>query len=134
VLRRVTLLLLASVALTFPAGAQAGCGSEVLNDLVSHDGQIVAAYHPQGCYEDALANLGDIGIYTHFAERIEAAMRRDFSGRPRTLAAVDGGLLSGSGPDRAGEIPLPVIVGGTVAFLLLVSGGTAAFVRRRDSP
>ena len=129
--RGVSLLALSCAVLIFPAGAQAGCGAEVLNDLVAHDGEVVASYHAQACYRDALQNLGDIGIYSSFEQRIESAMRRDADGRPRTLAGVDGGLLSSSGPERANEVPMPVVIGAGVALLLVVSGGVAALVRRR---
>ena len=192
--RRILALAVSLAALAVPAPALAGCGTDVLNELLANGGAI-PAYHTQGCYGDALSLLGeDAKVYTNYESVIRASMRRDrvvdrkisatgepTTDEPRTTAATgdrpgpsgsttttapattdespdsatsttdesaepsatlgeppgsDGvvsGALEAAGPERVDQVPLPVIVLGVMAAMLIAAGVLSTYLRRRTA-
>lgn len=150
------LLLIAS-----PAAAAEPCGKQVINDWYG-DGRVDKIY-PLHCYEDAIDALPvDVRDYSSAKEDIERALQyavrnQPDPGRPappgETGSRTDtsgGGGTSGTGgplneavdnlgPSNADSVPIPLIVLGGLALLLLAAG-SAGYVRRRlaarrgDSP
>ena len=171
-----------------PAPALAGCGTDVLNELLANGGAI-PNYHTQACYGQALELLGeDAKVYTNYESVIRSSMRRDrvvdrkisasgepTTDEPRTPAGsssstpsasttakpatetaeqsttttdtasepsatlgeppgsdgVVSGALEAAGPERVDQVPLPVIVLGVLAAMLIAAGALSTWLRRR---
>jgi cobalamin biosynthesis Mg chelatase CobN len=188
--RRSLALAVALTALVVPAPALAGCGTDVLNELLANGGAI-PSYHTQNCYSQALDLLGeDAKVYTNYESVIRSSMRRDrvvdrkisatgepTTDEPRTPAGSSGstpvatpgttpattgetaeasttttaaapgpsatlgeppgsdgvvsGALEAAGPERVDEVPLPVIILGVLAALLIAAGALSTYLRRR---
>jgi hypothetical protein len=123
------------VAVAGPAAAapaqQAECWQRLMLDY--YDGTIDRQY-PIPCYQEAIRNLGDDERYYSSAEDdIRAAMRRAIANESGQGGAAGGSTtapdLSGS-DDDGDSVPVPLLVLGGVA-LLLVAVGAAGIVRRR---
>ena len=145
------LLLVAS-----PAAAAKSCGKQVINDWYG-DGRVDKIY-PLHCYEDAIDALPvDVRDYSSAKEDIERALQfavrnqpdpgrsappedetgsgtgATGSGGPGTPSGPGGPLnevVDNIGPANADSVPIPLIVLGSLALLLLAAG-SAGYVRRR---
>jgi hypothetical protein len=151
-------VLLAAVAVPSTASAAGGpCRNKVFNDWYP-DGKIASTY-PVACYRDALKHIPpDAAIYSSLSDDIRAAMRAAIR-RSHGLAAPavvghgakavgagsvmgttasvttaappadppsskDGGLIA-----TASNAPLPILILGGLALLLVATGATGAGVR-----
>jgi hypothetical protein len=139
-------LLVAGVS---PAGAQS-CWRSVILDW-SHDHQIQGTYSIQ-CYRDALANAPeDIQMYSDFPAAVTRAMQqairqgtsasaRRLSGgssskvvpksRPKAAHGPIKRVLDAIGPTEARSVPIPMIVLGGIALLLVATGVAGMVVKR----
>jgi hypothetical protein len=140
-------LLVAGVS---PTGAQP-CWRAVILDW-SHDQQIQGTYSIQ-CYRDALANAPeDIQMYSDFPAAVTRAMQqairqgtsassRRLSGsggtgksmpksRPKAAHGPIKRVLDAIGPTEARSVPIPMIVLGGIALLLVATGVAGMVVRR----
>jgi len=146
------LLLVAS-----PADAAKPCGKQVINDWYG-DGRVDKIY-PLHCYEDAIDALPvDLNDYSSAKEDIERALQfavrnQPDPGRPAPPGDETGsgtnpggtGTTSGTnpgtggplneavdsiGPSNADSVPIPLLVLGGLALLLLAAG-SAGYLRRR---
>jgi len=114
---------IAATAVVSPAPADAsGCSNAVVADW--HDnGRIDKTYPPQ-CYREALDTLPeDVRVYSSAQNDITRALQ----GRVEKSAA------SGVNSDSSGSSPyrLPLLIVGTLAFLMLTAGLAADIVARR---
>lgn len=147
------LLLIAS-----PAAAAKSCGKQMIDDWYG-DGRVDKIY-PLHCYEDAIDALPvDVRDYSSAKEDIERALQfavrnQPDPGRPAPPGDETGSGPSGSGdagtppgpnpdtggplneavdsfgPSNADSVPIPLIVLGGLALLLLAAG-SAGYLRRR---
>ncbi len=154
-LHTTALTLVAAAALLFvasPATAATSCGKQVINDWYG-DGRVDKIY-PLHCYEDAIDALPvDLNDYSSAKEDIERALQfavrnQPDPGRPAppgdetgsgTSAGTSttpgtGGPLNEAvdsiGPSNADSVPIPLLVLGGLALLLLAAGA-AGYLRRR---
>jgi hypothetical protein len=141
------------VLLLVPAGASAAtCDWGEMIDAAANKRQITT--HSTACYEKALSELpGDVDGYApEYRAALVAAMRRDASisagrtrgqdGRvlealpsnPEVASSIRGpvtNLLEGLGPSHVDQVPVPVVVLGSFASLLLLAGLGTSLVRVR---
>lgn len=145
------LVLAAACAAAAPASAATPCWKKVVNDWLK-DGRIDAIYDDV-CYEQALENLPtDLNEYSSLGDDIElareAATRGELpefqQGKGRTgIPPVAGGsddggssdgalpnLLRKIGPRNAEDVPIPLLVLGAIATLLMASGAAGMVARR----
>lgn len=149
-------VLLAAVAIPGTASASgAPCRNKVFNDWYP-DGKIASTY-PISCYRDALKHIPpDAAIYSSLSEDIRAAMRAAMRrahglSAPREvghgLKAVGAGSVMGTTATvtsaappvtdakshgliaTASNAPLPILVLGGLALLLVATGAIGAGVR-----
>jgi hypothetical protein len=145
-------LLLAAAALLVaakPAAAAKPCWEKVVDDWYK-DGVIDATY-PRRCYSEALKNVGeDVKVYSSFEEDIKTALQRAGRADARRLSVAGGdrdlprqgtanerpqrGLFreafDATSPRNADSMPIPLLVLGGLA-LLLIAAGAAGLLRRR---
>jgi len=108
----------------------------VINDW--YDGHIDHTY-PIPCYRQALSHLPeDVSTYSSARDDITQAMQLAIAGKgpnggkpsgPRGNGAVRAALKD-IGPNSADSFPLPLIVLGAIA-LLLIAAGSAGYLARR---
>jgi len=114
---------IAATAVVAPAPAAASsCANAVVADW-RDNGRIDKTYPPQ-CYREAVAQLPeDVRVYSSAQNDITRALQ----GR------VDKSAASGVSSDSSGSSPyrLPLLIVGTLAFLMLTAGLAADFVGRR---
>jgi hypothetical protein len=132
-----------------PATAAVPCWKALINDW--YDGHIDFTY-PPACYTEAIQHLPqDVDTYSSAKDDIQRALLavlRQGRGEPPTYdpnnptgSSPSSGSSGGSkgiiirtiewlGPSNAGSIPLPLLILGGVAFLLLAAAG-GSFVNRR---
>jgi hypothetical protein len=139
------LLLALCLLLVAPASALADCGTNVINDYLD-DGTISGTYTVP-CYQQALGEIPtDADIYTDIRASITAAMVKaggtpvntDSTTTDTTAGAAgsstDGGVvgqaLNSIGPKNADEVPVPVIILGALALLLILAGVGGLIVQR----
>ena len=147
-LRVICAALAAVAALAFGAGSASAksCGNAVINDWYV-DGTIDARY-PAKCYRQALSKVTDqMRIYSDLPEQLERGLRSAVTrahvlGTQTTITqpsrSTQGHKRSGPiqrvlgelGPDRADSIPIPLMILGGVALLLIAAGAASAVVRR----
>ena len=143
------LLVAAALATASPAAAAKPCWERVVQDW-HEDGRIDGTY-PRACYTAALKNLQeDVRVYGSFEEDVNAALQR--AGRlDRTTQASGGGTNAAEdprgradgprdglfkkafnklGPREADAMPLPLLILGGLA-LLLIAAGAAGLISRR---
>src|SRR4051812_26673954 len=147
-------VLLAAVAIPGTASASgAPCRNKVFNDWY-RDGKIASTY-PVGCYRDALKHIPpDAAIYSSLSDDVNAAMRAAIRrshglSAPRqvghgfsalgagsvkgTVAAVHGAAPHDPKSDgivaTASGAPLPILVLGGLALLLVAAGAIGTGVR-----
>ena len=123
------------LAVAGPAAAapaqQAECWQRLMLDY--YDGTIDRQYSVE-CYQDALANLrDDQRYYTGAEEDIRAAMRRAIANESGQGGTGGGSTTAPdlSASDDDDSVPVPLIVLGGVA-LLLVAVGAVGIVRKRS--
>jgi len=147
--------ILAALAVAGPGTASTPCWETLINDW--YDGRIDSVY-PVSCYRDALENLPeDVAVYSSLEDDINRALAaaiaagggdggsgptasNTFHGGPKAgIGATagreqDGGAfdkaISSIGPDSADSVPIPLIVLGALAIVLL-GLGTAGVIARR---
>jgi hypothetical protein len=148
------LVLLATAAALFaPAGAHAAvpCRDKIYNQWYS-SGKISTNY-PVACYHDALAHVpGDAQVYSNLDSDIKAALQAALAGgkggavghgltstlstTSQTKAAVKTKLdphVSSAPGDPASSssgVPVPILVLGAVALVLIVSGAAGLGVKQ----
>jgi hypothetical protein len=137
-----TLLSLA-LAVTAPASAAKPCWRQVLDDWT--DNTRLNQKYPIECYNQALENLPeDIVSYTDAYDQISNARQDSLRGDDRGLSGAggggnndpgdgDGGIFGdflGIGSGGAGSIPLPLLILGALAGLLMAAGGAGLLTRR----
>jgi len=154
-LRTLVLVGVAAAAMTAtaaPALAAESCGKQVVNDWYG-DGRVDKIY-PLHCYEDAINALPtDLSDYSSAKEDIQRALQLALRHKPdtgpRTPTTTDttptttdttptptdtGGPLNEAvdslGPSNADSVPIPLLVLGGLALLLLAAG-SAGYLRRR---
>jgi hypothetical protein len=146
-------LLLAAAALligTKPAAAAKPCWERVVEDW--YDDSTIDGNYPRRCYTEALKNVGeDVKVYSSFEEDIKAALLRAGRENARRLSVAGGsdaqlpqqgtanekpqqGLFTeafdATSPRNADSMPIPLLVLGGLA-LLLIAAGAAGLLRRR---
>jgi hypothetical protein len=138
-------LLLAAFALLSASQASAAkttpCWKKVVQDW--YDDSRIDGVYEQHCYRNALNNVGeDVKVYSSFEEDIKAALQRLSRGDVRELSGVgaSGDDRPGQGlfndafgktnPRNADSMPVPLMILGGLA-LLLVAAGAAGLLRRR---
>jgi hypothetical protein len=151
-----TVGLVAGVA---PASAKdkPACWKTLINDW--YDGRIDGTY-PIHCYREALQHLpSDVDTYSSAREDIKQALQKRITQGASGGTTTTGGQSSGGGggtssggqtsggsgkstsgpvqdvfdatkPGNADSVPVPLIVLGAVAFLLIVAGATGFLTRR----
>ena len=105
-----------------PAGATSGCGNAVVADW-RDNGRIDKTYPPQ-CYRAAVDTLPeDVRVYSSAQSDITRALQ----------ARVEKSAAAGVSSDSSGSSPyrLPLLIIGTLAFLMLTAGLAADVVGRR---
>jgi hypothetical protein len=137
----VAALLLVALATSSPATAAKPCWREVLDDWT--DNTKLNRTYPIACYDAALKNLPeDIVSYTDAYDQISNA-RQDALQGDRALSAAAGGddddpdegggplgdILS-AGTNSADSIPLPLLILGALATLLMAAGGAGLLSRK----
>jgi hypothetical protein len=137
-------LLLAAAALLIgvqPAAAKTPCWKTVVEDWF--DDSTIDRVYERHCYRDALENVGeDVRVYSSFEEDIKAALQRVSRADVRELSGVGGsggdqppqGLFKDAfgktTPRNADSMPIPLLILGGLA-LLLIAAGAAGLLRRR---
>jgi hypothetical protein len=153
-------LLLAAAALLIgarPATAAEPCWKQVVEDWYD-DGEINRIY-PRHCYTDALKNVSEeVSVYTDFEEKAKAALLRVTRANLRRVSSAGGGsdtstqretnpprqgsanekpnsglfkaAFDKSEPRNADSMPIPLLILGGLA-LLLIAAGAAGLLRRR---
>jgi len=128
-----------------PAAAATPCWEKVIDDWYQ-DSRIDGTY-PRRCYTAALRNVGeDVLVYGSFEEDVRAALLRvgrnlrdlqsnggSAAPRPSEPRPSEGLFGKGFGkiaPANADSMPLPLLILGGLA-LLLIAGGGAGLVSRR---
>lgn len=134
-----------------------GCWLQVVNDWLNHNGNIQGTYAIP-CYTQAIQHLNlypDVRQYSNAADDIQrallAAIRQDHGNGPGTGGGGAGPKGSGPGgsgpneptsthkhtgflgnfePSSAQSVPLPLLVLGILALLLLVAGAATWLIRR----
>jgi hypothetical protein len=135
-------LLLIALATAAPATAAKPCWRQVLDDWT--DNTRLNGTYPISCYDTALKNLPeDIVSYTdaydHIADARQDALQGDrvLSGSgsggddndPDAGGGPLGDMLS-AGTDSADSIPLPLLILGGLATLLMAAGGAGLLSRK----
>ncbi len=137
----------AALALGAGSASAKSCGDAVINDWYL-DGTIDARY-PATCYRQALSKVDRPDA--HLLRPARAARARPAVGRHARTACSGRGRRSPSrharpqghkssgpiqrvlgelGPDRADSIPIPLMILGGVALLLIAAGAASVVVRR----
>jgi hypothetical protein len=136
-------LLLVALATAAPAAAAKPCWRVVLDDWT--DNTRLNKTYPISCYDSALKNLPeDIVSYTDAYDHIANA-RQDALQGDRVLSGSEGGGndddpdgggggplgdVLGAGTDSADSIPLPLLILGGLATLLMAAGGAGLLSRK----
>jgi hypothetical protein len=138
----VAALVLVALATASPATAAKPCWRQVLDDWT--DNTKLNRTYPIACYDTALKNLPeDIVSYTDAYDQISNA-RQDALQGDRVLSGSGGdddpdaggggggplADLLGAGTDSADSIPLPLLILGGLATLLMAAGGAGLLSRK----
>jgi hypothetical protein len=138
----VAALVLVALATASPAAAAKPCWRQVLDDWT--DNTKLNRTYPISCYDTALKNLPeDIVSYTDAYDQIANA-RQDALQGDRVLSGAGGddddpgggdgggplGDILGLGTDSADSVPLPLLILGALAGLLMAAGGAGLVSRK----
>jgi len=121
--------------LTIVSGASAAstrCEEKVLSDW-SDNGRVDGVY-PLRCYQEALAKMPtDLRDYTNATDVIHRALTRAVSsaGERGLGTPVAAGATPQAGPDRAKDLPMPLIVLLGLSVAVLGAGVVGHVARRR---
>jgi hypothetical protein len=135
----------AALALGAGSASAKSCGAAVINDWYK-DGTIDKQY-PAHCYREALTRVPESAkIYSDLPEQLDRGLRAALTRhgvlstkttitRPsRSTAGHRSGpiqrVLGELGPDKADSIPIPLVILGGVALLLIAAGAASVIVRR----
>jgi hypothetical protein len=127
------------------AAAKTACWRQILNEWV--DNRQIASTYPLGCYREAIQHVPeDLRVYTDIEEAINSARQqavRNQNLREPTGAQPgeadrrrdpDADLFTQGfdklGPNNADSMPLPLLILGGLA-LLLIAAGAAGLISRR---
>jgi hypothetical protein len=143
--------------LAVPAGASAAtpCWKALINDW--YDGRIDKTY-PRHCYREAIKHLpSDADIYSSARKDIERALQAAIVGKPAPPNGTGGSGKGGKGnvngarnssggqlpeetpiskaldsfrPHNADSAPIPLLILGGLALLLMAAGGAGVVARR----
>ena len=138
---------LAALSVGAPAAAaKTACWRQILNDWV--DNRQVSTTYPLRCYREAIGHVPeDLLFYTDIEQDILAARQQAVRSQNLREPAVSGGSGAAQrrqnpnadlfaqgfdklGPNNADSMPLPLIILGGLA-LLLVAAGAVGLVSRR---
>jgi hypothetical protein len=119
------------------SSATAPCWKQVVLDWAA-DGKVDATY-PLPCYQQAIANLRpDLALYSSAGDDIRRALQRAIKVKGDPAANTTGGdpspaatEASAAAASDGGGVPLPLLVLGGVA-ILLVTAGLAGLVWKRS--
>jgi hypothetical protein len=139
----VSALLLVALATAGPATAAEPCWRQVVDDWT--DNTRLNGTYPISCYDSALKNLPeDIVSYTDAYDQIATA-RQDALQGDRVPSAFGGndddpdaggssggplGDVLGAGTDSADSVPLPLLILGGLAGLLMAAGAAGLLSRK----
>jgi hypothetical protein len=137
-LAAVTLLLVA-LAMGGSAYAADPCWRVVVDDWT--DNTRIDGTYSIACYDQALANLpGDLKDYTDAYDQIANARQDALQGDRRTSGGGlvgsnddpdgSGGVIVGAGNGDSSSVPLPLIILGALAGLLMAAGGAGLLARK----
>jgi hypothetical protein len=134
----------AGLALGAGSASAKSCGAAVINDWY-RDGTIDKQY-PAQCYREALTRVPEQAkIYSDLPEQLNRGLRTALTRhgvlstkttitRPSRSTAGHRGpiqrVLGELGPDKADSIPIPLVILGGVALLLIAAGAASVIVRR----
>jgi hypothetical protein len=132
-------LLLVALAQASPSLAAQPCWRDVIDEWT--DKQRVSSTYPIKCYNQALENLpNDIEDYTDAADQIAQARQDALRGDDVRFPSGagdddpnDGGPIGSvldSGTGDSGSIPLPLVILGILAALLMAAGGAGLLARK----
>jgi hypothetical protein len=144
----VLIVLVVAFAMGSPASAAKPCWRVILDDWT--DNSRIDKVYSIACYDAALANLpGDLEDYTDAADQIANARQAALRGDPdRRLQQSEGGAAAGGNDDPggsdggvvddvlgagsgdSGSIPLPLIILGVLAGLLMAAGAAGLLARK----
>jgi hypothetical protein len=128
------------------AAAKTACWRQILNEWV--DNRQISSDYPLSCYREAIAHVPeDLRVYTDIEQDILAARQQAVRSQNLREPQVSGGPGAAErrsepnddlfaqgfdklGPNNADSMPLPLIILGGLA-LLLVAAGAAGLVSRR---
>jgi hypothetical protein len=142
------MLLVVALAQGGPSAAAQPCWRDVIDEWTKK--QRVSTTYPIECYNKALENLpNDIEDYTDAADQIAQA-RQDALQGDRVPSGFGGGDddpgdsggpiddVLGAGSGDSGSVPLPLLILGILAGLLMAAGGAGLLARklqaRREGP
>jgi hypothetical protein len=122
-----------------PAVAGGPCWQRVIDDWA--DNSRIDGTYPVKCYQDALAKLPeDMRAYSSAPEDIERAMRAVIvgSGEPPDSGGSGssgpfGQALDEIGPDDSSSFPLPLLILGVIAGVLVGAGGVGFLASRLNA-
>ena len=147
--RRLSLgaLLAVLAVLAFPAVAQADCARDIIGE--AYQNESISHTYSLECYRSAMSQMTNEMFYTNVPDIIRAAMLRE-AHREKTsttppaitetsngassteTTASDGNRVLAAAPhDTASEVPLPVILLGIAAGVLVLGGLVSLVLRRR---
>jgi hypothetical protein len=144
----VLIVLVVALAMGGPASAAKPCWRVILDDWT--DNTRLDKVYSIACYDAALTNIpGDLKDYTDAYDQIANARQAALRGDPdRRLQQSEGGAAAGSDDDPggsdggvvddvlgagsgdSGSIPLPLIILGVLAGLLMAAGAAGLLARK----
>lgn len=128
------------------AAAKAACWRQILNEWV--DNRQISTTYPLHCYREAIAHVPeDLRVYTDIEQDILAARQQAVRSQNLREPAVSGGTSQAQrrrepdadlftqgfdklGPDNADSMPLPLLILGGLALLLVAAGAVGLASRR----
>jgi hypothetical protein len=113
------------------AKATAPCWQRLTLDWAA-DGRVDKIY-PLACYQQAIAHLGATDrVYSSAEDDIRRAQQRAIAGKGGSGPQTPTAAPDAPATDGGGGVPVPLLVLGGVA-ILLVALGAVGFLRRRSS-